>query len=1136
MAAGRNCAVSEVKQKKIPTKEQLEAANPERSVWVAASAGSGKTQVLVDRVIRLLLDGADPQAILCLTFTKAAAAEMSNRLFQRLGEWIGLTDALLNEELQNLGVKDISVKTRVAARKLFARALETPGGLKIQTIHAYCERLLQLFPVESGMAPGFRVLEEQEGRQLFRDALLQSLSSSDKDTQSAWAFLDDGSISTLEALEKLVTPFLSGSNGMRQRLSNMEQLSEIDAMLREILGLEAEEKIGDVEEALADIGEQKYLTVAKLIASFPLASSHPVSEFLVNIVNARDNSPRIQLLAELFTRAAEGGRVPRAKLTLVATDRAHPKEIEWLKAEQDIKIELMRRYGLLQTLDANLNIYRAMAGVMARVNVAKRARGLYDFDDLIARTAQLLEGHEAAQWVLYKLDKGLTHILVDEAQDTSPAQWTIIKALAGEFLTSNFDEMGRKRTVFAVGDIKQSIYSFQGADIAAFESARLSFSNSLENLQDKLDVVDLSISYRSNKQVLDVVDQVFAPGRAARTGFGPRADAEREHTPFARDRVGLVELWDIVRPDEKEDMEDWRAPTDALARSHPRLKLANRIAFTIKSWIGKRVIAGRDKTVSAGDILILLQSRNVLFNALIGALRRHDVPVAGADRLKLQESLIVQDLMMLGQFIRMPGDDHALACVLKSPLVPEPVTEEELFALAYKREALSLWERLPTESPNAIMLGQSFASTETPYMFFAQLLRRARRLILQRLGQEAEDAAQEFLSLALDYEQRYGTSLTGFLDWLAAGETQIKREMEADAGLVRLMTVHGSKGLEAPIVFLADAADMPRARGGRLVEVLDDGPWRGAQVFLPNTLMVSPVIDSLKDAAKAHAQAERMRLLYVGMTRAADELYICGSVNKIEADKVPKDSWYPNVSVVLQDTAGLTGVRVVDDDPDLRLWRFGAEPRWSSGAAAESAEVSIAPDWAVTMVTARLKVQPLLLPSRNSDSFDRHAAAQGIATHRLIELMVDAEASKRVVLGQVWAKRLGLPEGIVQRVDDMLDLQELHALFGPDGQSEVSIDGVVPKLGRVTGRVDRLAIGDRVIHLLDYKTNRLPLLSLPAEHPYAGQMAAYAALLQQAYPDHEVKAALFWTQSGVVSWLSPILLSQALEQRAKETA
>jgi ATP-dependent helicase/nuclease subunit A len=1136
MATAGNGTVSGLKPKKVPTKEQRDAAHPERSVWVAASAGSGKTQVLVDRVIRLLLDGAEPQAILCLTFTKAAAAEMSNRLFQRLGDWIGLSDAALDEELQNLGVKDASAKTRSAARRLFARALETPGGLKIQTIHAFCERLLQQFPVESGMAPGFRVLEDQERDQLFRDALLQSLMSADKDTQTAWAFLDDGSVSTLETLEKLVIPFVSGSNGMRQRLSDMAQLANVETMLRDILGLGADEHIADVEDALVDIGEKKYLAVAKLLQPDPPKPNHPVSGLLAQVVAARDAAGRIQALAELFTRIDGNGRIPRAKLVLAPTQRAHPQETEWLKAEQENKVELMQRHGLLQTLNANLAIYRAMAGLLARVNAAKRARGLYDFDDLIARTAQLLEGHEAAQWVLYKLDKGLSHILVDEAQDTSPAQWSIIKALAGEFFTTSTDDAGRKRTVFAVGDIKQSIFSFQGADIAAFETARKSFSSALDKLQDRLHEVDLSVSYRSNAQVLKVVDEVFAPGREARSGFGVRADMERPHTAFTKDRIGLVELWDIVRPDDKEEVEDWRAPTDALARSHPRLKLANRIALAVKDWIGKRVIAGRDRTVSAGDILILLQSRNVLFHALIGALRRHGVPVAGADRLKLQHSLIVQDLMMLGQFIRMPDDDHGLACVLKSPLVPEPMTEEELFTLAHGRETQSLWERIPAHSPNAVMLAQALTSSQTPYQLFSTVLQRAKKLTLQRLGQEADDAAQEFLTLALDYEQRHGTSLTGFLDWFSSGETQIKREMEADTGLVRLMTVHGSKGLEAPIVILADAADAGRGRIGRLVEVMDDGPWRGAQLFLPNTLMVGEVIDKLKEAARQQAQAERMRLLYVGMTRAADELYICGSVNKTDADKVPKTSWYPHVAAAVQDAAGLAGVRVVTDDPELTLWRFGAEPVWRDAAVTEKTEAVTIPLWATQTVVAELGKPLPLLPARDSDSFDRRAAEQGIATHRLIELMAEGNMTERGALGRAFAKRLGLPETVVQATEHLLDMPELKHLFGPQGQSEVAIDGTVPGLGRVTGRVDRLAIAADVIYLLDYKTNRSPPLTIPAEHPYARQMAGYVALLQQAYPGHVIKAALFWTQSGALYWLSSTLLSQALDLRIKETA
>ncbi len=1120
----------DAKQKKIPTKEQKAAADPTRSVWVAASAGSGKTQVLVDRVVRLLLDGAEPQAILCLTFTKAAAAEMANRLFERLSGWIALSDTDLDEELKNLGVPDISTKLRASARRLFARALETPGGLKIQTIHAFCERLLQQFPVESGMAPGFRVLEDQESKQLFRDALLESLSSDDKRTQAAWEFLDDGSVSTLDQLETLAKPFLSGSGGMRQRLSDWDNLGEVKQALREFLEASTETTETELVSLICDVDTLNYRKAIDALMPHESDADFCAPKYLEDVLAETQDAERLRKLAALvLTKTGP----PRKKLLRKKASDSEPQLAAWLDEERSRILDGLMELAKQQAFDANVAIYTAMAGVLAKVNIEKRTRGLYDFDDLIARTAQLLNSHEAAQWVLYKLDKGLTHILVDEAQDTSPAQWTIIKALAGEFFTTLHDEQGRKRTVFAVGDIKQSIYSFQGADIAAFETARLWFSDGLAGLQDKLDVVDLSISYRSTQQVLNVVDRVFAPGQAARSGFGARAADEREHTAFAKERIGLVELWDIMRPDELEEQSSWRAPVDALSRSHPRLKLAERIARTVKSWIGRREISGRKKTVGPGDILILLQSRNVLFNALIGALRRHGVPVAGADRLKLQESLIVQDMMMLGQFIRLPQDDHALACVLKSPLVPEPLSEEQLFELAHGRGGQSLWERLDDASRNHEMLAEALVSKVTPYMFFASVLQQSMRRILSRLGQEADDAGQEFLTLALDYEQRYGTSLTGFLDWLSQGETTIKREMEAGSGLVRLMTVHGSKGLEAPIVFLADAADPLPTERGRLVQVTDEGPWRGLQLFKPKTLMTPPALDVLKNSVKDLAKAERMRLLYVGMTRAADELYICGSLN---AKELSDDSWYPHVSAALRDANGLQEVRLVSDDPTLTIWRFGAEPVWRDAVPISDTSIDDLPVWAIQPV-ARHPAKPApLLSSRNSDSFNKQAVEQGIATHRLIELMAEVEPNERAMLGLRWAKRLKLPEDLVGRLDGLLRLPELAALFGIEGQSEVSIDGTVPGLGRVTGRLDRLAIGGGTIHLLDYKTNRNPPVGIGSDHQYARQMAGYAALLQQAYPDHSIKAALLWTQTGAVTWLTPQLLSHALDQRMKETA
>ncbi len=1116
------------KSKRTPTKEQRDAADPTRSVWVAASAGSGKTQVLVDRVIRLLLDGAAPAAILCLTFTKAAAAEMSNRLFSRLSEWIGISDEMLNDELKRLGLPDIDHKTRNAARRLFALALETPGGLKIQTIHAFCERLLQLFPVESGMAPGFRVMDEHDTKDLFGKALLESLTAEDPLTTSAWEFLDDGSVANLEMLELLIAPFLSGSNGMRRRFSSMEDLKNALAELPRIIGVSPDATVDEVTAQLCDIDVAKYKLAVVGLMPLEADASHCAPKFLQKALNEVGNANRSEALTKLVLTGE--GEIRKSILRKAARN-AEPTLAEWLDGERQRILELLETRAKLQLLEANLSIYKAMASVMARVNLEKKARGLYDFDDLITRTAQLLEGHEAAQWVLYKLDKGLTHILVDEAQDTSPAQWNIIKALAGEFFTGQ-GEMGIKRTVFAVGDIKQSIYSFQGADISAFEAARKSFSAILAEAQDPLSEVGLSISYRSNQQILDVVDQVFAPGRQARRGFGPRADFENPHTAHASDRLGLVELWDLVLPDDKEEEENWRAPVDRKSNQHPRLKLAERIAGTIKSWIGRRQLSGQDRVVAAGDVLILLQSRNDLFQALLGALRRHGVPVAGADRLNLQDSMIVQDLLMLGQFIRMPSDDHALACLLKSPLVPEPIGEEQLFDLAHDRGALTLMERLPTDSANFAWLEGMLSSRETPYQRFARVLRESRRHILERLGQEAEDASQEFINLALDYEQKHGTSLIGFLDWVSSGETQIKREMEANTGLVRLMTVHGSKGLEAPIVILADAADPPPSKTNRLLVVTEQGPWRGLVLFEPKTLMVPTVVTRLKSDKKIENLDERSRLLYVGMTRAADELYICGSLNKQDAAKVNVDAWYQHVKLAIAGSVILTGLKNVVMEDGFGLTRFGADPVFGpSTLIKETVQVEL-PDWVTAPLAPTVTRHLPPVPSRNSDAFDKKAVEEGIATHKLIEMMANVPPEARLQEGRRWATRLKLNEALAEHLHDVLQHPDLAMFFITEAQSEVTIGGA----NGLMGRIDRMLVTDECIYLLDYKTNRNPPKFISADHQYAKQMADYASLLKQAFPGRAVKAALLWTQTGAVMWLNDTQLSQPLEQQAQASA
>jgi ATP-dependent helicase/nuclease subunit A len=1102
-------------EKNTPTKEQRQAADPARSVWVAANAGSGKTQVLVDRVVRLLLQGADPQSILCLTYTKAAAAEMANRLFERLSAWVGMSDMDLDDEIWRLSGAQATAKSRSLARTLFTRALETPGGLKIQTIHGFCERLLQLFPVESAMAPGFRVLDDKESAQLFRDALLASLT----DDVEVWNFLDTSGVRTLDDLEALAKPFLSGTTGMRQRLSDFSNLTDVKGLLRSTLNVLGDESIADIEALLCDINELDYHTAIKTFTPYGPYSKYFACEIMQRALIATAAGARSAALAELVLT---GKGEPRGILLSKAAREENLIEANWLEHERHRILDLLERLALQETLNANLSLYRAMALVLAKVNSSKRAKGLYDFDDLIAKTAHLLESYEAAQWVLYKLDKGLTHILVDEAQDTSPAQWRTIKALAGAFFTE--EQRQHPRTVFAVGDIKQSIFSFQGADISSFEATRQDFMSSLTAIDDKLDVVDLSVSYRSAQVVLDSVDQVFAEGQFPRSGFGSRAAEERQHTAHFKDRLGMVEVWDVVRPDHEEELDHWQAPVDKPTGTHHRLKLAERIAVTVKSWINTRKLSGHDRAVTAGDILILLQRRSTLFNAVIGALRRHGVPVAGADRLVVQNSLVVKDLQALGHVLAMPDDDHALACFLKSPLAAKPLNEEQIFTLAYDRGTTPMLQRLSPDDANRLQLEKCLASTDTPFMLFAKLIQQSKQRILERLGPEGEDAAQEFLNLALDYEQQTGTSLSGFLDWLAEGETQIKREMDQNSGQVRIMTVHGAKGLEAPIVIMADATDAPRTPRNKFVPV-NEGNAKGLQIFKTDTLMKPAIITQLSDADATLRAHENMRLMYVAMTRAADELYVCGSHTN---DKLNAKSWYVNIKEALLANGSM---REIASDPDLMKWRLGAEPQKivvETEALQSKTEI---PAWAIQPLAHKQQATQTPTAPRNSDQFDREAVQRGIAIHRLIELMADAPAADRLALGQRWAAKLDLPDSIAIHLNRALQLPNLQKLFGLDGQSEVTVHGIVDGLGVVHGRVDRLAVTADEVMVLDYKTNRIPPLDLGVDHPYTQQMSRYTALLSQAYPGHSLKAGVLWTQTGRVYWLSPALLTQSLDQQ-----
>ena len=478
------------------TPEQKTASNPAASAWVGANAGSGKTHVLVDRVTRLMLAGVDPMSILCLTYTKAAAKEMANRLHERLGEWVGLSNAALSKRLVQMGSDDLSHQMLSRARRLFTAALETPGGLKIQTIHAFCERILQLFPVEAGLAPGFQVLESSQSKQLLREARDRVLRVAQGDESSVFA-------SALEivtrhthsdSFDALLERVLSKRQGLKDAIAQHGSIEGIGQELKFQLGIDPQQRVETLKyEFLKFDGTTIERAIPILSAS--LVTNQETANHLAALLKASDGV-QAELLYRRIYFTSEGEK-PK-KVTSVITAKllkAHPWIEDWLSLEYSRSLNLIEQIDDFTRIEATCALLTLADAMISKFESEKKLLGAYDFDDLILKTRDLLVDKSSAQWVLFKLDRGIEHVLVDEAQDTSLAQWEIVSALTSEFFSGTGSREVPDRTLFVVGDRKQSIFSFQGADPAAFEYSREIFGAQITNVGQDFNTVDLTISY-----------------------------------------------------------------------------------------------------------------------------------------------------------------------------------------------------------------------------------------------------------------------------------------------------------------------------------------------------------------------------------------------------------------------------------------------------------------------------------------------------------------------------------------------------------------------------------------------------------------------------------------------------------------
>ena len=1121
---------------------------------MGASAGTGKTFVLTNRVLRLLLDGeqASPERLLCLTFTKAAAAEMANRINDRLAVWAICSDEQLEKELVGLLDQHPSDDIRQRARKLFAEVLEVPGGLKIQTIHSFCQSLLGRFPIEASLAPHFKVMDELTAGEHLQQArdIIFSEARSEGNNRLAEALSHISARVAEQTFAELIQELIGERGQLERLMDRFGTVAEVTFKLRNFLGLRPTETVDEVIQATC--AEENFDGAGLRLVLPHLLAGGKTDKQKADVMARWLSTPeeRIALLAEysgaFLTKKGEPLKTPATKKVLEAC----PPALEILQQEAERLIRVNERCRLLTMLDNTKALLAIGEAFGSAYRESKNRHAVLDYDDLILTVTELLGKQDVADWILFKLDGGIDHILIDEAQDTNPEQWQVIRTLAGEF----FAGAGARdvvRTIFAVGDVKQSIYSFQRADPRQFVATRRHFETRAGQVELDFHDVSLDLSFRSTSAVLNVVDRVFeAPDHRMALSF---SHEEIIHQPHRTGEAGLVELWPVEDTPEEPEEEDWSPPKIQKPSRSPEMRLARRIADRIHGWLEKgEKLHSSDRAITPGDILILVRRRGKFDDYLIRALKSRGIPVAGQDKMVLTDQLAVQDLMAAGNFVLLPDDDLTLAVVLKSPLVG--FSEEDLYDLAHDRKkGESLWGRLLKRRDEKAQFAAAvdflthltnFADYAPPFEFYSYLLGplAGRENILARLGEEASDPMDEFLSLAMAYEQNNVSSLQGFLGWIGGSKMEIKRDMEQGQDQVRIMTVHGSKGLQAPIVFLPDTCQTPKADKKILWAEHDGAPmmlWPGGSANA-----AGPAQEAQEENRKIRDE-EYLRLLYVALTRAEDRLYVTGWEGK---NSRPATCWYSLIEQALQN---MEGVEALDGWNDQPLLRF-ANPqekkiRRQDADVTISAELPPLPAWARAVPEAEPVPPRPLTPSRpveeepavlspltmhERQARERQRFHRGRLIHRLLEILpgldpADREAAAVKYLGQ---PAHGLTEKdqsqITNEVLSILEEQRFAALFGPESRAEVPVVGLVGTTP-VSGQVDRLVRTDGEILVVDYKTNRPPPSSADKVPTlYLRQMAAYRRILRDIYPDHVIRTALLWTDEAKLMELPDKLLDR----------
>jgi ATP-dependent helicase/nuclease subunit A len=1101
---------------------QMEAVEPQDNIWLSASAGTGKTQVLTARVIRLLLEEeVKPENILCITFTKAGATEMSERINGLLASWVQMDNKSIFNDLEAIGAVS-GPEARQKASRLFAKVLDAPGGgLQILTIHSLCQSMLGSFPEEAGLVPGFKPVEGREQEELYREALSEMIVMAEQGLGN-W-ILEYLQTMSLSMGEEAALKFLRRCASQPSAIEIVPEDDGAVIFARRLVGVNF---AGTAEEFMANacadsmIDLQSIRAIAEMNAAWGtktgMTRAENISIWLA--LPASERATQFDLLHSAW--ANKNGEI--AKVVPKSDAYAHIalEMFQWSsKLTEQAKLA-----DYAERLSKALLVGKSFS---ARYAKAKAERGLVDFDDMIRKTAEMLKAGGMAEWVKYKLDRQIDHILVDEAQDTNAMQWDIIKSLSDDFFSGASAKGERNRTIFSVGDYKQAIFGFQGTDPAQYEKAGYEFAHRLEQADIVLKPLILSQSFRSTRPILDFVNAVV--NGAGPDRFGLTSAIEDHHGD--KPDTGMIEIFaPVLAPaddhvtENSDEEETWLGQEKAI--------LAHRLAGYVRRLVDEKpILASTGKALVAGDIMILLRSRGDLASLLVSRLHAAGVPVAGIDRLKLLEPVAVQDLMAAVRFVLQPGDDLSLACLLVSPLFGW--SQEKLLAYGYRPEGHGLWEHLrgqDTILEDVASLRMILASADftTAYQFLELILSgplRGRRKMIARLGEESLVPIEELLNAALLFEQNHGGTLQAFLAWFESGESEVKREGLTGNSEVRILTVHGAKGLQAPVVILADVTSDPDKKPGGNAELSFEDGYRLPLLNI-NALDKIGRLEHIAEVQKEREKAEHMRLLYVAITRAEERLVIAGALGARSKGVATQESWY---------TALLAGVEALGCEWQHEL-PWGRVMRHIGGAAKteekrsdpdETESWPELPSWITTDASEESRPPKPLVPSQLGDDdygeappndILQLASQKGKLIHALFERIIGEDIESALLGAKAWLDRSNTEteinnDEIIAKIAAVLSNSDWAIFFGAQAQAEVPLAAVVGETV-ISGRVDRLVVEAGLVRVLDFKTGRkIPKSADELPVAYLRQMAHYVAALEAIFENHKVEASLLFTHA-----------------------